>query len=628
MRFPLLRSERAPVVIAGALITSMVTLFFLLLFWNRFLGLRSGDGYFSVVGMLGSSSVPYRDGFSSAPPLFILRTLAVLSVFGKTMIAVRGAGIVERLLLSLLLYGWLARFFKARNAALAAIVTMVVSTGDLSDPLSSYNHFTILLAMASGLVSSYALDENRTRRALFVHGCTSGAFSFLCLASKQTIGLAITVAVPIVVVACLTRLEGIRKAAAYLGGYAVAWLTPCVLLFAWFIHLGILRTFLRQIFITGPAAKSSHPIDFLTRTLYVMRSMKWEAAIGVAAILQCWSSVRSAGSKEHEPDDAGPRSMIQILGVLLLGVGAIGISLETTSHMPALSIRLVDIGIHVMKPLIYLVLLGSGLWVAAYFFAFVRKALSRRQSQFLLFAAVSFSVAFMLSLSFPAFEAMTVPGLGLFLAALLENLTDWRKWVVCAICGGVLFFEAQVKMFAPFEFAGWQEPPVAMATQTSTLPELKGMLLPANTVDFVDTTVHIIQQNSSPSNSIFVYPELSFLYAASHRGSATFSSSHNIDVVPDALAREEAVRLLLRRPAVLIYGSESEGFTQAQERLWRNGHRSGQRDLVAAVQTLAAEYNLAAKFNLYPGGHPVYVFVRPPSERTSEDGAVGQPTAH
>jgi hypothetical protein len=41
---------------------------------------------------------------------------------------------VERLLLAGLLYAWLVRFFKAGDAALAAMVTMVVSTLDISAP--------------------------------------------------------------------------------------------------------------------------------------------------------------------------------------------------------------------------------------------------------------------------------------------------------------------------------------------------------------------------------------------------------------------------------------------------------------------------------------------------------------
>src|SRR5208283_4553729 len=134
-------------VVAGAIVTAAATLFFLILFWNRFLGLRSGDGGFTGGVFFLNGFLPYRDYFTPGPPLFLLRTVSVLSILGTRVIALRVAAVVERVLLSLFLYGWLARFFKARNAALAAIVTIVASTGDLSDPLSSYNHFAVLLGL-------------------------------------------------------------------------------------------------------------------------------------------------------------------------------------------------------------------------------------------------------------------------------------------------------------------------------------------------------------------------------------------------------------------------------------------------------------------------------------------------
>jgi hypothetical protein len=136
-------------------------------------------------------------------------------------------------------------------------------------------------------------------------------------------------------------------------------------------------------------------------------------------------------------------------------------------------------------------------------------------------------------------------------------------------------------------------------------------LLAPNTVDFVDSTVRIIQENSTPQDTIFIYPELGIFYGLSERRFATFSASHNLDTVPDAFAREEAQRLLRAQPAVLIYGPKSEQLLQADEQTWRQGKPSGQRDIVAAVETLAREYKLVRTFRLYPLGEPVYVFVRP-----------------
>jgi small basic protein len=619
MKAPRFRLSRAPVWIAGLSVTVLVTLVFLLLFWNRFIGLRSGDGGLTGGMIFLNGFVPYRDFYSPGPPLFLLRSAAILSLFGKTLVALRAAGVFERVLLATLLYAWLARFFKAGNAALATIVTIVASASDFSDPLSSYNHFTILMSVAAALASSYALDENRTQRALLAIGSIAGAFAFLSIASKQTIGLAITVCLPIIVGACLIRLDGLRKSVAFIGGFFAAWFAGLALLLAWFVRLGILHIFLRQIFVIGPAAKSSHAADFFTRFIYVYNSMRWETALGLIGFLICCAALYRSGRRDGKLVDATRSSWILVLGALVLGAGAIALSFVVPRQILDNYLLSSPLGTYVdsyriVRSLIPCVFFGSWLLGVAYFLRFCWKGgLSRRQSQFLLFTAVSFSVAFMLSLSYPAFEAMTIPGLALFLAALLEETQDWRKWLIYTACTALLIFEIQLKVDAPFAFAGWGDLSVASANQTSTLPELKGMRLPRPTLDLVETIVHIIQQNSSPTDTIFIYPELSILYGLSHRMPATISGSHNIDVVPDAFAREEAARLLLHPPAVIVYGAESDRFLIGQERLWRNGLPSGQRAIIAAVRTLGAQYQEVA--TIIPPGHLgyVHVYVRPKS---------------
>jgi len=130
----------------------------------------------------------------------------------------------------------------------------------------------------------------------------------------------------------------------------------------------------------------------------------------------------------------------------------------------------------------------------------------------------------------------------------------------------LLFCETQFKERMPFGFGGWFEPPVEDATMASSLPELRGFLLPPNTVDFVDSTIHIIRQYSTPQDTIFVYPELGFFYGVTERMPATFSISHNIDVVSDSFAKLEAERLLRARPAVLIYEPQPEPLLRGDER--------------------------------------------------------------
>ena len=595
-------------VIAGAIVSALVTLFFLMLFWNRFLGLRSGDGGFTGGVFFLKGILPYRDFYSPTPPLFLFRSALVLAIFGKLPIVMRSFGIFERVILSLLLYGWLVRFFRVKDAALAALVTMVVSAGDFADPVSSYNHFTILLAIASGLAASYALDQDRTKHVLVAIGGLAGVLSLLCLASKQTIGLGVTFAIPVVVGLCLMRLEGVRKAMQFLAGFAAGWLFAAGVLLSWMAHFGILRAFLTQAFIVGPAAKASHPGDFVVRTFLILRGSRLAALIALVVLAIWWGALRR--SENEEKKDTHTNSLKGVLLALLLGLGTIVASSTVLLPWNSRVLRRFPPQMPA-KPMIYASLIGTGLLMFYYAWRFLSGNLSRRQSQFALFAAIAFIVAFMTSLSFPLFEAMTIPGLGLILVVLLNDFEGWRRFGVYAVCGVLLFCETQFKERLPFGFEGWDEPPVKEATVASSLPELRGFLLPPSTVDFVDSTIRIISEYSTAKDTIFVSPDLGFFYGATERMPATFSGSHNMDVAPDSFVKQEAERLLRARPAVLIYGPVSDSLLRWEETLWRHGKPSGQRDLIAAVETLAREYRLVRTFN--PCGNPVYVFVRPPA---------------
>lgn len=599
-----LRSAKGKIVIVGAMVVVACTFCFLMVFWNRFLGLRSGDGGFTGGLFLLKGILPYRDYYCATPPLFAFRSAAVLAIFGRLPIVIRGFGVFERVILSLLLYGWLVRFFRVKDAALAALVTMVVSAGDFADPVSSYNHFTIMLAIASGLAASYALDEGRTKNVLLASGCLSGLLAQLCLDSKQTIGLGVTFAIPALVGLCLTGLEGVQKATRFLAGFAAGWLAAAGIFLGWLKHFGIVRAFFRQSFIQGPAAKASHRGDFVVHTLLTMKDLWWAVLVGLAVVVICAGPLRRSESEEKKDTHTG--ALQGVLLALLLGLGTIIVSWRVivTWHVtvpfdPQLP----------AKPMIYASFIGSGLLIFYYAWRFVRGRLSRRQWQFGLFASVAFTVAFMTSLSFPAFEAMTIPGLGLILSVLLNDFGGWRRFAVCASCAVLLFCQTEAKLEIPFAFGDWLEPPVEEATMASSLPELQGFRLPPSTVDFVDSTIRIIRENSTPEDTIFVYPEFGLFYGATERRTSTFSTSHNIDVVPDSFAREEAERLLRARPAVLIYGPQPEAYWRQQEAYWRDGNRSGQRDLIAAVESLAREYRSVRTFTVF--GHPVSVFVRP-----------------
>jgi len=209
----------------------------------------------------------------------------------------------------------------------------------------------------------------------------------------------------------------------------------------------------------------------------------------------------------------------------------------------------------------------------------------------------------MLWLSFPAIETILLPGLGLLLAAALDEMRKSGRILLYGAFGFVTAAATSSKMSMPFYFGWVGEPSVLSAGSTSTLPQLNGLVLPKATVDFVDGAVKIIRANSTPGDTIFTYPEMSIFYTLSDRRYPTATGSHNIDVVNDGFAKEEARRLLIARPAVVLYDRQKEAYLQLDEEVWRHGRRSGQREIIGAVESLIKGYRLAATY----GEFQVYV---------------------
>lgn len=599
-------SRRYPVGL-GALAVIVSTLFFFLLFWNRFLGIRSGDGEYGGGMAFLAGLMPYRDYFTASTPLNIFKSAAILSLFGQTLIAVRAFAVFERALMALVLCFWLRRLFRTPHAVLGAVVAIILSAGDIADPLCSYNHDAIFLAMLSGFLASFALDQFRGLRPVAFLAMTSGIFACLSFLTKQTIGLGASAVTPVVVAAVLLRLDGRRRAAIWAGAFLLGWAVPAGVFLLWLSHLGILDNFLSMVFVKGPAAKAAHPGDFLLRTLFVLRSIYLRNAfLGLLALILSWTALRRSGAKEHEQlrsEETESGVTRDTLAVFAITLGAIllGILASYSFHLSAGNMD---------KLWVYYVEFGLFALLMEYSIRCFRGNLTRRQGQFALLATVSLVLALMLSLSWPIFEAMLIPGLGFLTAASLDGTRPRFRLLIYAVAVLAIAAETRYKLEVPFGFGTLYDPPVRIAHSTSTLPQLRGLLLPQSTVDFVDGTVNIISAHSTAQDTIFTYPEIGVLYSLSARTSPTLAGSHNIDVINDQFAREEAMRLLNARPAVIIYRHQEESELLSDELVWRHGNRSGQRDIIAAIESLIKDYKLVASYKIGDSPVPILVYVR------------------
>ncbi|HEY4382111.1 MAG TPA: hypothetical protein VGN01_17310 [Acidobacteriaceae bacterium] len=550
------------------------------------------------MALLGGQ-LPYRDFFTTGPPLNALKSVVLLHLFGQTLIVNRVAGVLERLLIGLVLLRWLVQLFRPWHALAASVITILVSSGDLTDPIASYNHDAVLFAMVSGLCASFALERGSERRAVLL-AMAAGAAAALSLLTKQTVGLGALACVGLAGTILLGKLDGKRRALVWSSGFCFGSAIPLVAVALWLWREHIFRPFFQMLFVAGPEAKAGHASDFVIRHILVAKDNPSWVLPAVIGLALSWRAIRRGiANGQIRATTPQERILWVVSGILLIGTAE---ALAFTS-LPVLN--------DFSKCSVYFVLIGLTLWLAGQMAWLVRSGITRREAQAILFGAVAWSIAIMLSLSWPAFEPMVLPGLGFMLAATLDGVQDRFKWFPLLVMAAMVFLQVRDKLERPFGFDGQVEAPAHLANAISTQPQLRGMRLSPQMASFLDQSVEIVQSHTQPGDPIFTYPEMGLLYPLTGRKFPTWSGSHNIDVANDAFARQEAARLTSARPAVIFYYRQSEATLREQERMWRGGQRSGQRDIIASIENLVKSYRLAGTYTVTPEGPPIYVYIRP-----------------
>lgn len=587
------REQWLPVVLMLALSGA-----YFLSFFNRFVGLRSGDGEFGGGMAFLNGQMPYRDYYTAGPPLNAIKAALELAVFGKLLIVTRVFAVIERLLIAWLLYAWLRKLFSRESSAVAAFATIVLSAGDHTDPLASYNHDAILFAMVAGFLASYAIGRT-DHDWMAVLGLASGVAAALSSLTKQTVGLGCAIVIFAVTMAAVWRIQSGRAALRWGVGYIFGFGMPIAGMGGYLWHAGVLRACLTMLFISGPAAKASAPHAFLLREWSVASANPEWILPAVAGVILCAGIVWRGFARRRKEAIKGRWMILAVCGAFVIALGE-GVARWTNFAVYDTS-----------KFVAYFALLGAIGWCVVAIVQGVRRgAMGIRMWQVALFAAVSSASAATLSLSWPIFEAMILPGLGLLFAAGLDGAGPRARRVLYLASAMLVFFSVWEKSNLPFSFGHENEPQTRLAVDRSEQPMLRGMRFSAAEVRLLDETTRAMRNATASGETVFTYPEMGLLYSLSGARYPTWSGSHNIDVISDVFARQEAARLLATKPAVVLYAHPSEANLRSEEMIWRGGNRSGQRDIVDALDTIVSHYRLQDSFVLREGDPVIRLYVK------------------
>ena len=559
------------------------------------------DGWFlSFAVEMSHGRVPYRDFYLWAPPLHVFEHLALLELFGPSVFAGHLVGGRVRGGLGLTVYAWLSRRTQAGVALAASLASLAVFSDDPADVIFYYQQQSVFYAVAAGFLLSRAIDLRGTARAARGLALAAGFLGALALLSKQTVGALACAALLFTCIAAQRLREGPRCGLAPLVGAGMA--VPLAAFFFWLARVDAVGPF-AQAMRYGSSSKGPVLVSF-TRIVGVLGEGReyvaaFCAAGGIAVFLLLRHRAgpalrRRLGSPGAEVIAATVLGVAAVEGALLLGAAA------WSDRLPQLVA--VELGAW-----------GSLAAVALSLRAATREGLSVDAVQWMHAAILAFAISYGLSLSWGAFELMTCPSFAVAVCAATARGSG-GGWVRerSAIAGCALFAACAVFTRArlPFDWIWWREPPIAEDVLPSKLPAFAGIRFSEESRAFFEKITDEIDASSKPGDTLFVYPHMPIFHVLADRPPATYSPIGFFDVSPDAIASADAQRLLAAPPKVMVFLQMPPDSVEHFEKLFRGGKRSGQRDIAAAIATLAPGYRLVDRV-LMPGTEaPVIVLAR------------------
>lgn len=137
------------------------------------------------------------------------------------------------------------------------------------------------------------------------------------------------------------------------------------------------------------------------------------------------------------------------------------------------------------------------------------------------------------------------------------------------------------KQLEPYTWHGWTS--VGLERPDTEYEQMDGALagytLDSDTAEAYRTIIDLIEENSTPEDTVYQFPHIPLFNYITHRQTGTFAPIHYFDVCPDTIARRDAVTLRENPPKIVIWCEFGDSLWNFHEDYFRSGEESGQRDL-------------------------------------------------
>ncbi|MCE0498608.1 MAG: glycosyltransferase family 39 protein [Methylacidiphilales bacterium] len=590
------------------IVLSCVTVGFLLwIVYNRYLPIS--DGWFAYFGdIMNKGKLPYRDFYFFTQPLSLFLSQVIVHL-GGNLICFRYYAIAERLLLTAVVYLILRQNF----SRLASFVGTTVANMGMDcyelDALFTYHYTCLLWLNLAILFLGRALDGSKSRaRDLFL----AGVFAGLGFFTKQSTGLILAV----LFAACLILFSGgYEKLKRDLILYASGFCLACLPFICWLLYEGLMPYYLNEVYFGASSAKGGILQVFFGFFVRLFVPLYTAAALGVVALLYF---LRRTGLLSLAPRGFEPSSRDRIISLIMsmLYIFAIGAPLIFADPMIFwyIDLRAYWLIAIVVRLTFYATGIAS-FYIIYHLLRHLWKFPPHRFSPSLtLLVFASFAIMYTVGMSYDVLDHSLVPALGLCTSWVMDFVIVRRPQFtrnVVLLLSVIFILDCATKRYAmTYRWTGWYENMLHPYVEPSE-PKLRGYEISRNEDVVYERILEICKAKCAPGDTLFSFPMGPLFNYLTGLPQPTFAAAYYWDVCSDETCRLDARILLQIKPKVIIWFRIPPKDMRWEEAQFRNGNRSGYRDVVDALDQLtrSGDYEEIQSLRVSEECFPIEVWV-------------------
>ncbi len=575
--------RRASHLFGGGLAVLVLGLFMGFIF-NRYLTIHEGWFYY-YAWLVHKGQMPYRDFWFFCQPI----SLFLAKLFGGThIINLRIFGLVERIALSGMLYFLLSRQFSPKASFLATVVSTMVFLSYLTEGFFTYLVDSLVFLVAGFICVYESWVHPRHHKWILLLAGVSGS---LCFFSKQSTGLFGTFALALLIA---WPERDVRRIINKLVSFSVGWCVAAAPILIWLVRNGAWNAYLTEVYKGAVASKGTFRTIFITAIHRTLLPKDVAVLVLILALLGLATRKKWLVFQEPQERTSTRATLVLTAAVALLVIFGL------------IVFRLDEPAVQDMRRYIFVfskvIFMGMALQVAWIIVRRLRSDILIAQPVTPILIIGGFLWGYGCQLSYRVEQHAIVLGLAFLVAFACDNISSRSGKSLAGIATVLCLLQvgesALYKYNDAYDWTGWRSTISLSSTKASAWPQLAGFRVHGSTVYIVDSILDDIVRFSKPGEPIFTFPTMPMFNYITGHPQPTFAPVHTWDICPDYIAEADAVRLKAARPAVIVYMDMPVWLWQDGELAFREGRRSGQRDIKAVIDNFASsgDYQLLQTF--------------------------------